>query len=294
MDDLEMANQADGGDTSLEDTETIDTGANEQDDDQDTDAEDSDEEEQPEDEEEVDLDDLKLKLPKSQAEKLRQAALRQADYTRKTQELAEQRKAFEAERDTIQQADATEMQGRARLLQYDSQLAEFAKIDWNRWDDEDPFAAQKAFRQFQLLKDARTQTATALGKYTQERTQRQQQETAKRLEEGVAAITEQIKDWSPDKAAKLMDVGRTAYGFSKEDLDSIDDPRLIIVLNDAAAWRDHQAKQKKVQAAQKQQEVQPAAKPGGGGRPVPSGKLDDRLSASEWVKRRNEQVQKRA
>jgi hypothetical protein len=110
-----------------------------------------------EEEEEIDLDDdLKLKLPKSQAEKLRLAAMRQADYTRKTQELAEARKAFEAERQSIGQADEQEFNARAAITVLDRQLAQFANVNWNQWQETDPFEAQKAFMQFQQLKDART------------------------------------------------------------------------------------------------------------------------------------------
>jgi hypothetical protein len=51
-------------------------------------------------------------------------------------------------------------------------------------------------------------------------------------------------------------------------------------------------KTKKAQAIQKQQEVVPAAKATGNRNPIPPGKLDDRLSTDEWIKRRNEQVRK--
>src|SRR6476646_10025915 len=73
---------------------------------------------QPEEEEEVELDDLKLKVPKTAAEKLKalqEGNLRQADYTRKTQELAEQRKAFETERQTVQQASQAEIDALANV-----------------------------------------------------------------------------------------------------------------------------------------------------------------------------------
>jgi hypothetical protein len=116
-----------------------------------------------EDDEELDIDGHKVKLPKSVAEKLAAERLMQADYTRKTQELAEQRKAFEAERQAVSKADAEEMSARANLTLIDHQLNQFSQVNWNAWNDQDPFEAQKAFQQFQLLKDAKQQTAQFLG-----------------------------------------------------------------------------------------------------------------------------------
>lgn len=289
MDEIETTNPVEGADAPETEVETEAQETETQFDDDGNPIED-----QAEEEDEIEVDEeTKLKLPKSQAEKLRQAMLRQADYTRKTQELAESRKAFEAERQAISQADENEMKGRAALLSIENRLAEYQKINWSAWQQSDPFAAQEAFTQYQLLKDAKSQVSTHLDTMKQERTLREQQEAAKRLEEGAAKLSEAIKDWSPQKAAKLLDVAQKDYGFSKEDMDGIDDHRVILVLNDAAAWREHQAQQKKAQATQKQAAVQPAAKASSGGSPVKPGALDDRLSAEEWLRRRNAQLAKR-
>jgi hypothetical protein len=253
---------------------------------------------EPEEEEEIDLDDLKLKLPKSEAEKVKAALLRQADYTRKTQELAEHRKAFEAEQASYQQASQQEQSARANLTLIDNQIAQYSKVNWNAFHDSDPFEAQKQFAQFQLLKDARTQTVTYLGHLDQERQSKQKSAEAetlraltKLLDEGTPELKKEIPDWSRDKAAKLTDATMRNYGFTRDDLGLIDDPRLYRVMNDAAAWRDHQAKTKKAQTIQKQQEVQPAAKASRSSAP-PQG-LDDRLSADEWLRRRNAQLARR-
>ena len=66
----------------------------------------------PEEEEELDIDGNPLKVPKSLAEKLRARMMMQADYTQKTQTLAEQRKVLEAHRHA-----AGAFQGRSRLAQ---------------------------------------------------------------------------------------------------------------------------------------------------------------------------------
>lgn len=205
--------------------------------------------------EEVEFEGVKYKVPAP----LKDALLRQADYTKKTQELAEERKAIKAEREAVQQASAEEMSARANLTLIDQQIAQFHKVDWNAYNDQDPFEAQKAFQQFTLLKDARSQTANYISHVQQERTLKEQQETAKRLEEGAAELKRDIKDWSPATAAKLMDFAQTTYKFSQEDLDGIDDPRLIKVLHAAHQWEEHQAKAKKAAQIAKGQQVQPVS-----------------------------------
>ena len=221
---------------------------------------------------------------------LKPELLMQADYTRKTQELAEARRAIKVERIESQQASEAEVAATANLSLIDRQIGQYMKVDWNAWHDSDPFEAQKAFAQFQLLKDARAQTQEYLGSAREERTFREQQDTARRLEEGAAELARDIKDWSPETAAKLLDFGQRHYGFSREDLDGIDDPRVVKVLHAAFHWEEHQKKHRQAQSHAAAQTTRPAAKVGGAS-PKPG--LDDRLSAEEWLRRRNEQVRKR-
>jgi len=221
---------------------------------------------------------------------LKPELMMRADYTRKTQELAEMRRAFEAQRDTVQHAGQAELSAQANLTLIDRQIGQFDRVDWNGWHESEPFEAQKAFAQYQLLKDARTQTLGYLGSLREERTLREQQDSAKRLEEGAAELARDLKDWSPQTAAKLLDFGQRHFGVSKEDLDGIDDPRLVKVLHAAFQWEEHQQKQKRAQSHAAAQTARPAARVGGAS---PKSGLDDRLSAEEWLRRRNEQLRKR-
>ena len=245
-----------------------------------------------EDEEEIELDkDLKLKLPKSQAEKLRQAAMRQDDYTRKTQDLAEQRKAFEAHRQATSEADEQELTARANIALIDRQLTQYQRVDWNSWNDSDPFEAQKAFQSYQLLKDAKTNAATFLEQHRTQRTEQQREETATKLQEAQSVLQRDIPEWSPTLAAKLVEFGSKEFGLSRADFDNVTDPRAVKLIHAAYQWQQHSAKTKTAQTIQKQQEVQPAASVGKAKAP-PSG-LDDRLSSDEWLRRRNAQLLKR-
>lgn len=246
-----------------------------------------------EEEEEIELDDdLKLKLPKSQAEKLRLHVLRQADYTRKTQSHSEVVKAFEAETKALREADGEEMNARASLLSIDHQLAQYAQVNWPQTFDNDPFEAQKAFAQYQLLQQGKTQAQTFIEQRARERSDQQQQETAKLLQEGAAQLARDIPGWSQELSAKLQGFGAKELGMSKDDFDGITDPRAVKLLHAAYQWHQHEASQKKAKSIQKQQEVQPAAAPGR--KTAPAAGLSDDLSPEEWTRRRNQQIAKKA
>lgn len=247
---------------------------------------------EPDADEEIELEDgLKLKVPGSQAQKVREALLRQADYTRKTQELAERRKAFEAEQQQLGQATEAELNSYAVAQYAAAQIQQYRNVDWDAWNDHDPVAAQKAFMQYQRLKDTHSQALAQLQHLRGQRLSHAQQETARRIEEGRATLASDIPGWNDDLKARLIGFA-AEHGFSRDELSDLEaDPRVARVLH--AAFEGSQAS-RKTQAANRHlqaQQVRPAATVGAKANP-PRG-LDDRLSPDEWVKRRNEQLRKR-
>jgi hypothetical protein len=247
--------------------------------------------------EEIDLDDLKLKVTKDQAQKVREALLRQADYTKKTQELSDQRKAFDQERQSYQQASQEELGVAAHATSLGQQLSAYARMteaDWQQWQYDDPDAAQSGFRQYQLLKD---QHGQALGQLNHLRTQRvsaAQQEAAKRIEQTKAALTKDIPGWNDALEAQVADFGVQTFGFTRDEMaDMKIDPRIAKAFHRLHTLEQAEAKRSKAQGHVAAQAVKPAAKAGGGSSAPPAG-LDDRLSVEEWTRRREAQVRKRA
>lgn len=254
------------------------------------DEQESDEGETPseDDSEEIEIDGVRHTVPKA----LKGAFMMQADYTRKTQEVAELRKAVEEERESIHKAGAEEATARARIIALDDQIARFGRVDWDAWENDDPFEAQKGWRQFQQLQQIRGQAAGELVNLTRQRSLAEQQETAKRIEEGRQVLARDIKGWNDGLASALLETGVKQYGFDRAEIEEFTDPRMVKVLHDAHQFHALQRKQKQAQRHEAAQSVQPAAKVGGGSSP-PAG-LDDRLSAEEWMRRRDKQVRKRA
>lgn len=236
---------------------------------------------------EIELDGVRHRVPRA----LKGAFMMQADYTRKTQEVAELRRAIENERAAIREAGAEEVGTRAQLLAIDEQIARFQKIDWDAWENDDPFEAQKGWRQYQQLQQARGATAGRLINLAQQRGIEQQRETARLIEQGRAELARDIRGWSDDLAASLLDTGVKQYGFDRAEIEEFTDPRMVKVLHDAHQFHLLQRKQKAAQAVSAAQGVRPAARVGGSS--APASGLDDRLSAEEWARRRTQQVRKR-
>lgn len=205
--------------------------------------------------------------------KLKDALLRQADYTRKTQEVAEQRKAVEAEKERIAaqaQAWRVEQQVNSQLMQHmgqvqaiDSQLAQFQQLDWAAVIDSDPVNALKLQQQFQTLKDQKNNLVQQAIHARQQIEAAQAEMQAKTIHEGEEKLKAEMPDWGPELKTSIRNYGKD-IGFTDAELSNITDPRAVRVLADAMRWRQMQAKQpevsKRVGSAPKPMTVKAAPK----------------------------------
>ncbi|PAP93997.1 hypothetical protein [Mesorhizobium wenxiniae] len=204
--------------------------------------------------EEFDWDGKKIKGPKG----LKDGVLRQADYTRKTQAVAEKERALEARAAQIEQASKVgeeEMNARAALISIDSDLKSYENVDWDAWETQDLFAAQAGFRKFQQLKAARGEVAGYLGERQKARTEQTQQETAKRLQETRRYAETQIKGWSEEVDKKVTDFATKELGFDWNTLKGAYTPAVYRALH--LAWLGHQAINTKPNAPAPKLSVEP-------------------------------------
>lgn len=255
------------------------------------------EEEQPDEVEEEEFEEVErggktYKVPKA----LKSELLMQADYTRKTQELAEQRKAVEAMKAQLAEEDEVFLTARAAQKAIDARIRQIEAItpdEWARIDAEDARNGTAKGRQLDReLAHLKTQREQVDAKITQHREQRDlaaQQEFAKQRENFVNALTEKI-GLTPELDEKLTQFA-LSKGYQAEELSQLVDPRAGELLY--LAYKGHEAiKQQmaKVRAA-KAAKVQPAERVAGKGAAPPG--LRDDLPADEWLRRRNEQLSKR-
>jgi len=170
-----------------------------------------------------------------------------ADYTKKTQEVAEQRKALEDYAQTIQVQEQqlkaqVELQQAlfgelAQITAIDQQLADFQAIDWNQLSENDFVEAQKLFFTQNKLQTQRSQLVQQLEAKQQQLTQAQQKSLNERISKGKEILSKEIPNWSPDTSKAIISAGKEYYGFSDDEMSSVIDPRHVKVLHDAMQWR---------------------------------------------------------
>jgi hypothetical protein len=214
---------------------------------------------EPEDDsEEIERDGKKYRIPKFAKSEM----MMHADYTRKTQELAEQRRNVEQRATAYNEASEAERQATVNLGIVDAQLQHYNRIDWKQWLEVDPTEAQKAWMDFQQLQGSRGEHEKQIAQARSTRETEAQRISAERMQLAAAELSRETW-WKPERATALVDFGQKQYGLSKADLDAIDDPRLIRVLNDAFEHRQAASKQQIQRKAETVQKVEPAAKPRG-------------------------------
>lgn len=231
---------------------------------------------------------------------LRDALLRQADYTRKTQELAGQRRAFEAEREGHRRqatAGRTHLMDAARIVALNDHLAQMDKIDWPRFQAQDPARAAQLWQQRLQMKDLRDRAARAWTEKDRANTNQTQRATARRAGQVHAHLSRLIVDWSPGLDAKLARYG-TEQGLSQNEITqaALQNPNFVLVLHKAHRFDEAAKRDKAKQTFDATQAARPVTRVGGGGGTASRRTTDasgDTLSTEEWAKRERERTRKR-
>lgn len=167
---------------------------------------------------------------------------RQSDYTRKTQELAAERKKIEEIAEQYQSNLKENQSAREQYIQAtgqfiaqaNSQLGEYAKIDWKALKEVDPIAyvtKRDEFREHQ----ARIQHAQRLQHQAAVEGQKEQ---ARYLEEQVIKehelMTEKVPEWgNQEQRAEMAGKIRSyslSQGYSEEEIGSLVDHRSLNIL----------------------------------------------------------------
>ena len=160
-----------------------------------------------------------FKAPKGFKDFLKDGVLRQADYTKKTMGLAEQQKAWNAER-TATEAFTREV---GQVMHMNDQLAEYEKVDWQAWYQSDPKAAEAARFNYGVLKENRDNLARGLDAKVQERNAQAEQDYANRNEQERTVLSKPDPNmgwtgkFTPELKAELDTFARS-QGYSDEHL----------------------------------------------------------------------------
>lgn len=255
--------------------------------------------------EEIERDGVKYRIPKA----LKDDLLRQADYTRKTQEVAETRRALEMQAQSLTQqaqlAEAT-LEHRTNLRLVEQTLQQLESIDFNQYDQSDPqvaaWVAQQSMRIVQYAQ-AKAQLEGAITRAEGETRAISERNAANAIAQAEAQLSREIEGWGVEYLSSLAAYASKEFGVSPQELresvinpDGTPDTRTIKVLarlhKAETELATLKAQQTKAQQASKQASVTPARPVGqraGGYKPG----LNDDLPADEWLRRRNAALAKR-
>lgn len=229
-------------------------------------------------------------------DELQKGYSRTQDYTRKTQQIAEVRKQVEQETQAVR-AEREQYAQLLGALQAQLQSSE-PQVDLERLYHEDPI---EWVRQKEVMRE-RQEKLGAIQSEQQRLSQVAQYEQQRAMEAQLAsqqeALFAALPDWKDPKKAKaekaLVIESAKAAGFSDEDLKSVYDHRLVLLLRKAALFD---------QMVSKRQGIKPVvnngprtAKPGAAGRVstttesvrakqrlAKTGRIDDAASAIELL-----------
>ena len=231
-------------------------------------------EEQPEDD---GLDDLEFGFKKYRVPKDLKADVEnwRSATTKKEQTIAEQTRALEARATQQAEADEGELQHRAVLANVKAQLKQYEGVDWLQLSRDDPYGYNQHRAYVDQLKDAQANAEKGIADAATKRTEAQQADFAKRIQETREFAQTKIKGWSPEIDQKLQEFA-VSKGVNPQFIERNMSPLLYEVLH--LAWIGEQAQRTAAQIKPAPQTVVPLApleKVAGKSAPAASKTLND-------------------
>ena len=196
----------------------------------------------------VKVDGKELEVDK---EELIRGYQREADYTRKTQKLAEERRLVDSE---LKQVREEREQYANVLIQLKQKVQEFepAEPDWDKLEAEDPVEYARQWTHFQR----RQQQKAAIAQEEARLNSLRQIEQEKHIKELLTAerdkLLERLPEWKDPKKAKeernaVLEYGKQ-IGFSDQELDQVTDSRAVVALYKAWKYDQLMSKRPELQA----------------------------------------------
>ena len=209
---------------------------------------------------------------------------RQSDYTQKTMQIAEERKALEADRQNLQ----------ALINDYQNALQSPmpameppVRPDAKLWD-EDPIEAMRQTELYrQKMEDFQAESAKHqhLQQQAMAEKQKQMQEA---LNQQQVALKERIPEWQNEETAtkEKAEIRRfgLSMGFTENELAQIYDSRAVQVLRDAMRYNQLQTKRGKVKQAPQGKSLAPGTPTPGEPQQLRKGKAMKRLAQTGHIK----------
>ena len=172
-------------------------------------------------------------------DELKSGYQRQADYTRKSQALAEQRKETEniqSERMQLEQERQMYANGLQMLQeQQTAKLQDFDKVDWETLKQEDPYAYMIKKDEYRDIQEKADNAAQQRVLIQQEQQAAAQQERGQFIQQEYARLVDALPEWNDKDSTIKKDVQEYAasVGFRPEEINQLADHRSVLVIKKA-------------------------------------------------------------
>ena len=231
-------------------------------------------------------DGAEYQIPKA----LEDAFLFHGDYTRKTQELADQRRVHEADVTTFQarvKVQQEHLGDVAQLQALDSEIARLTPIAGGQVPSQSPEDYQQAVNALTVYQVQRQQVGQRIDERVAQVQREMQEQASTRRTEAMTFAAREIPNWTPDQERTL-----TAFAvqqgvperFIEQAISAA--PASLKVLHLAKIGQQFLDSQRTAKAKPKPVKT---SKVGQGSGPVASGPRDD-MSVEDWVAARNQQL----
>lgn len=162
---------------------------------------------------------------------------RQQDYTRKTQELSQQRKTIEQQQTELAQRDAIYSQLLPKMeAQLKGELAN--EPDWNTLYEDDPVGYVREKQLWDEKKEKLSAVSAEQQRLQQEAFAQQQQQIAQFVEYGNQKLLEIIPEWQNQEVATKEKLAISEYavntlGYTPQEIEQVYDYRALLGLRNA-------------------------------------------------------------
>jgi len=222
-------------------------------------------------------------------DELRKGYSRYSDYTRKTQALAEERKAFHGEAEAIrmERAQYAEL---LPVLKAQLEVQSEAEPDWDNLYTEDPIEAARLERHWRKTHNERAAKLQAIEVEQKRIAEETAKEQTRALSDFVQAerarLPEVIPEWKDEgtmqSEAKELREWALNNGFSERDLSALVQATHVSILRKAMMFDKGQKKVEKVKAQPKQ--VARIVRPGSSGTQVTTRSTDVKRASQRLVR----------
>jgi len=212
--------------------------------------------------EEVEIEGVKFSVPKEQAEAVRKATLRQADYSRKMNDLSAKEKAASQR---IEQAEKlvegatkhAEALAEVRLIE--SRIKQFEGINWQQLRQENPAEYAAYAADLQSLRLAQNQAQQRVQAVGQEVEQSKGAALAEKRAQMHESLSKSLPGWGDQMGQELTQYALPS-GTSFDTLKFLTDPAIVVALDKARKFDALQAAKTDLKA--KVKTAQPVLRPG--------------------------------